>query len=42
MTLVYGWLVVHRYRVEVLEERLELEGLDLALEERRREAVVVR
>ena len=41
MTLVYAWLVVHRYRVEGLEERLESEGLDLALEERRAEAQIV-
>ncbi|HUP71149.1 MAG TPA: cytochrome c biogenesis protein CcsA [Acidimicrobiales bacterium] len=38
MTLTYLWLLVHRYRVEVLEERLETEGLDLALEQRRAEA----
>ncbi len=38
MTLLYGWLVVHRTRVEALEERLESEGLDLALAERRAEA----
>lgn len=38
MTLTYGWLLVHRYRVEVLEERLEVEGLDLALKQRRAEA----
>ena len=42
MTLVYAWLVVHRYRVEALEERLEAEGLDVALEERRAEADVVK
>jgi len=41
MTLVYGWLVVHRYRVEALEERLEAEGLDVALEERWAEAPAV-
>ena len=41
MTLVYGWLVVHRYRVEALEARLEAEGMDVALEERRAEAGVV-
>ena len=40
MTLVYAWLVVHRYRVEAMEERLETEGFDMALEERRAEAVV--
>ena len=38
MTLTYGWLLVHRYRVEVLEERLENKGFDLALEQRRAEA----
>jgi len=42
MTLVYAWLLLHRYRVEALEERLEAEGLDVALEERRGEAAVVR
>ena len=42
MTLVYAWLLLHRYRVEALEERLELEGLELALEERRAEATGAR
>ncbi|HEX2701562.1 MAG TPA: cytochrome c biogenesis protein CcsA [Acidimicrobiales bacterium] len=42
MTLVYAWLLVHRCRVEAMEERLEAEGLGLALEERRAEASVVR
>ena len=41
MTLVYAWLMVHRYRVEALEERLEAAGFDVALEERRAEADVV-
>lgn len=41
MTLVYAWLVAHRYRVEALEERLEAGGLDAALVERRAEAGVV-
>lgn len=41
MTLVYAWLVVHRSRVEALEERLEAQELYLALEERRAEAAVV-
>ena len=41
MTLLYAWLAVHRYRVEGLEERLEAEGLDAALEERRAEAAAV-
>ena len=38
-TLVYAWLLVHRYRLETLEERLETEGLSVALAERRAEAV---
>jgi heme exporter protein C len=37
-TLVYAWLLVHRYRLETLEERIETEGLSIALEERRAEA----
>jgi len=37
MTLVYGWLLIERYRVEALEEHLQDQGLDLALEERRAE-----
>lgn len=41
MTLVYAWLLLHRYRVEQLEERLEEEGLERALEERRAEALQV-
>ncbi len=36
--LIYGWLVVHRYRVELLESRMETEGLQLALAARRAEA----
>jgi heme exporter protein C len=38
MTLTYAWLLVHRMRVERLEERLEAEGLDLAIAERLAEA----
>jgi len=38
MTLVYGWLLIQRYRVEVLEERRDLQGMDLALAARRSEA----
>lgn len=38
-TALYAWLLVHRYRLEQLEERLDAEGLDLALAERRAEAV---
>jgi heme exporter protein C len=37
-TLVYAWLLVRRYRLETLEERLETEGLSVALAERRAEA----
>lgn len=42
MNLVYAWLLMHRYRVEALEQRLEAEGLDVAIEERRAEAAVAR
>jgi heme exporter protein C len=37
-TLVYAWLLVHRYRLETVEERLETDGLSAALAERRAEA----
>lgn len=37
MTLVYAWLLVHRFRLEQLEEHLEASALTAALEERRRE-----
>lgn len=33
------WLLVHRYRVELLEDRFESEGLALALDARRAEGV---
>ena len=36
--LLYAWLLIHRFRVLWLENRIEDLGLDLALEERRREA----
>lgn len=39
MTVLYAWLLVHRMRVERLEQRLETEGLELAIAERRAEAV---
>jgi heme exporter protein C len=38
MTLIYGWLLVHRFRLEQLEDRLEREALAAALEARRAEA----
>ena len=37
MTLAFAWLLIHRCRLEQYEERLEAEGLDLALEQRRAE-----
>ena len=36
---VFAWMVVHRYRLEALEERYEREGFETALQERRAEAV---
>jgi len=39
--LLFAWMVVHRYRLEVLEERFEREGLYLALEARRSETEVM-
>src|SRR5947209_15657770 len=38
-TLLYAWLLVHRFRLEQLEERLEGEGLEEALAARRAEAL---
>jgi heme exporter protein C len=37
VTLLYGWLLIHRFRVEALEERFEREALARALEDRRAE-----
>ncbi len=37
--LVFAWMLVHRYRVELLEERFESEGMALAIAERRAEGV---
>ena len=39
MTFVVAWLMVHRYRVIRLEERLDDEGLRAAIEARQAEAV---
>jgi heme exporter protein C len=36
--LIFTWLLVHRYRVECLEDRFETEGLTRAIEARRAEA----
>jgi heme exporter protein C len=36
--LVYAWLLIHRFRLEQLEERMETEGLEHALAARRAEA----
>jgi heme exporter protein C len=41
-TLLYGWLLVHRFRLEQLEERLDDEGLAVALAERQAEATTDR
>jgi heme exporter protein C len=41
-TLLYAWLVLHRFRVELLEEKLDDVGLARAIEERRAEAGVVK
>ena len=41
MTLLYAWLLVHRFRVELLEEKLDDVGLAAAIDERRAEAGVV-
>ena len=38
-TLVYVWLSAHRYRLEKLRNLEETEGLEIALAERRAEAV---
>lgn len=38
--LLFSWLVLHRYRVEVLEDRFEEEGFAAAIAERRAEAAV--
>lgn len=35
--LLFAWMLVHRYRLETLEERFENEGLSAALEARRAE-----
>jgi heme exporter protein C len=35
--LILAWMLVHRYRVEVLEDRFEEEGFALAIAERRAE-----
>ena len=40
--LLFSWLLVHRYRVELLEDRYETEGFALALQERRAEGTPVR
>ena len=38
-TLVYVWYVLHRQRVLAMEDALDDKGLDLALAERRSEAM---
>jgi hypothetical protein len=39
MTLVFIWLVIHRFRLAWLEEQVDAEGLDIAIAERRAEGV---
>ena len=39
--LLFAWLLVHRYRVEVMEDRFEEEGFAAAIAERRAEGVSV-
>jgi heme exporter protein C len=41
MTLVFAWMLIHRLRLEALEEAYEDEGLAAAIEERRREGALV-
>jgi heme exporter protein C len=38
ITLVFVWMVIHRFRLAWLEEQLDAEGLDAAIAERRAEA----
>ena len=38
-TLFYAWLLVHRFRLQQLEERLETEGLANAIAERHAEGI---
>ena len=40
-TLVYLWLMLHKTRIAMMEDALDDHGLDLALEQRRAEAVEV-
>lgn len=37
-TLLYGWLLAHRFRLAALEDRIEAEGLQVAIAERVAEA----
>jgi heme exporter protein C len=39
-TLLFAWLLLHRFRVELLEEKLDDEGLSRAIAERRAEATM--
>jgi heme exporter protein C len=40
--LVFSWLLIHRYRVEVLEDRFEDEGFAVAIAERRAEGAAAK
>ena len=39
VSAIYGWLLIHRFRLKFVESRLEAKGLDVAIAERRAEAV---
>ena len=40
ISLVFAWLIIHRFRLAWLEEQVESEGLNIAIAERRAEASV--
>ncbi len=40
-TLVFAWLLVHRFRIAWLEDQVDMHSLGIALDERRREAELV-
>jgi len=41
LTVGYAWLLIHRYRIEQMEEQVEERGLETAIAERRAEAELV-
>jgi heme exporter protein C len=38
ISMVFAWLLIHRFRLAWLEEQIDVEGLDTAIAERRAEA----